>query len=241
MNLTVRTLKLAILEALTSGNKQHKFNLIGRGSSPGSLEQGLGLTMGSEERVLAAQAFEKLKTDGLVQATYDDLIDPEAWVRINDAGRNALARKCLDDLDYALSQISDTLVELRAGAWSAVLSRQPDSLRQAAHSGRELIDQTLKIGAPDDVVKMAKGFVHDENSNSGVTRRHRLRHLMAKHVSPSDSQRKVAEKACELVEAAADRLKGLAHSRPVPQVRHVEDALHAAEIALRSVLLREEA
>jgi len=241
MNLTIRKLKLAILEALASIGKLYKFNLIGKGANPGNLERGLGITMGSEERALADQAFEELKTDGLIQATYDDLIDTAAWVRITDAGRNALARKCLDDLDHVLSRISDTLVELRAGAWSAVLSRQPDSLRQAAHSGRELIDQTLKLGAPDDVVRTAKGFVPDKNSNSGITRRHRLRHLMVKHASPSDSQLKVAEKACELVEAADDRLKGLAHSRPVPQVKHVEDSLHAAEIALRSVLLREDA
>lgn len=241
MKLTVRTLKLAILEALASGGKLHKFNLIGRGSSPGNLELGLGITVDSEKRALADQAFEQLKTDGLIQATYDDSVDPAAWVRITDAGRNALDRKCLDDLDHALSRISDTLVELRAGAWSAVLSRQPDSLRQAAHSGRELIDQTLKLGAPDDAVRAAKGFVPDKKGNSGITRRHRLRHLMFKHASSSDSQLKVAEKACELVEAADDRLKGLAHSRPVPQVKHVEDSLHAAEIALRSVLLREDA
>lgn len=238
MNLTLRELKLAILQALASGGKLHKVNLIGRGSNPGSLERDLGITLSADGRALADQAFEELKIAGLIQATYDDLVDPAAWVRITDTGRNALARRSMDDLDRALSRISDTLVELRAGAWFAVLSGQPDSLRQAAHSGRELIDQTLKLGAPDDVVRAAHGFEPDKSSNSGITRRHRLRHLMVKHASPSDSQLKLAEKACELLEAAVDRLKGLAHSRPVPQVKHVEDSLHAAEIALRSVLLR---
>jgi len=240
MSLTIRKLKLAILETLGSGDKISKFNLIGRGTNPGNLERYLGITLKPEERALADQAFGELKTDGLILATYDDLINPADWVRITNAGQNALTRKCLDDLDHVLDQISPTLVELRAGAWSAVLSRQPDSLRQAAHSGRELIDQTLKLGAPDDVVREAEGFVPDRKSNSGITRRHRLRYLMVKHASQSDSQLKVAEKACELVEAADDRLKGLAHSRPVPQAQHVEDSLHAAEIALRSVLLREE-
>ena len=171
MNLTPRSIKFTILEAMSRERREHRFNLIGKGYNPGGIESALGVRFDPEQRHMAVVAFDELRAAGLIRPTYSDLIDPEAWVEITDSGRQALARRALDALDNALSRIAPSLVELREGAWAAVAAPRPDSLRQAAHSARELIDQALKIGARDEAIRSTSGFARDDTSRSGVTRR----------------------------------------------------------------------
>ena len=95
----------------------------------------------------------------------------------------------------------------------------------------------LKEGAPDDAVKGAADYKPDSGSRSGVTRRHRMRFLMRKFAAPSDSKLEYAEAAFDLLLAVDDRLKATAHAREVPSKRDVNDALTAAESALRILLL----
>jgi len=71
-----------------------------------------------------------------------------------------------------------------------------------------------------------------------VTRKMRIRYLMAKRrgrISNSDVE--VADKAGELVAAIDSKLTASSHARSAPFAREVEDALIAAEIALRNVLI----
>jgi hypothetical protein len=239
---TLWSLKFSILEVLSqdSGGKAHKINVIGRANQPGALESHLASSFQPIDRALAYRAFEQLRTDGLICPTLDDLIAPESWFVITERGRTALARRALDSLDERLHSIGPHLVEIRAGAWSAVASKEPDALRQAAHSGRELIDQVLKQAALDADVIAQSWFIADSSSKSGVTRKHRLRYIMLKfRQHESDSELRVAEKACELVLAIDDRLMGLSHSRTQPTRSDVEDAMAGAEIALRRLLLGE--
>ena len=239
MDLTVRALKFGILEAISSGRREHKFNIIGKGYGPGALESRLAILFDPEQRHMAVVAFDELQHAGFIRPTYSDLVDPEAWVEITEAGRRALERRALDALDVALTRIAAHLVELREGAWVAVAASHPDSLRQAAHSARELVEQVLKIGAPDDAVRGMPGFTSDASSRSGITRRHRLRYLMLlNRGAASDSELKVAEQACDLALATDERLQALAHSREPIVADDVRDALVAAEMALRKVLVR---
>ncbi len=53
----------------------------------------------------------------------------------------------------------------------------------------------------------------------------------------SQSDLKIAEKACDLALAVDDGLSSLAHARACPDDRNVADALQAAEVVLRRVLL----
>jgi DNA-binding PadR family transcriptional regulator len=229
---------LAILEVLSRDGKGHKFNLLGRPHQSGRLEHFFGIRFNHEDRVWAGRAFDDLKRDDLIEPTYTDIADPENWVQITELGKEALARRALDDLDRALNEIDPRLVELRAGAWAAVQSAQPDTLRQAAHSGRELINQTLKILAPDEEVREGPGFERDGSSRSGITRRHRIKFAMRKRrARVSSSDVKIADKACDLVVATSDKLSAAAHARDMPEGREVIDALRAAEIALRLVLV----
>lgn len=150
-----------------------------------------------------------------------------------------MAHNALDELDEALLKIDPHLIEIRRGAWSALQSNHADSLRQAAHSGRELIDQTLKTGAPNSEIVSQEGFVRNTSSADGITRRMRVRHLMRKsrgRISESDVE--VAETAGNLVAAIDNKLTAASHARTAPIDQEVTDALMAAEIALRNILVR---
>jgi hypothetical protein len=233
-------MKFEILEYLDhpGRNKEHKINLIGRPYQKGELENLLDIKFESEDRVLADQAFEQLKADAYIRPTYGDIASPELWVEITDKGRQAIERPALDDFDEILGQINPHLLEIRDGAWAALAPNKPDTIRQAAHSGRELIDQFLKESASDEMVKSQSDFVSDSNSRSGVTRRHRLKFLMGKYKSNvSESDLKIIEKNCELVIALDDKLKEYAHSRTAPLAQDVSDALQSSEMALRRILL----
>jgi len=147
--LSGKDLKRAILEVLNSQAQGNKVNLLGRGHfQQGELESHLKREFNVDDRARAAQAFEKLRTDGYLQATHKDLADAENWVAITSLGRQFLSRDLKDYIDLALERISPGLVELRQGMWDAVERTSPDAPRQAAHSARELVDQLLKEGAP---------------------------------------------------------------------------------------------
>ena len=213
-------------------------NLIGRGNVQGDIERMLNVQFDGGQRYLVDQAFEQLKSAGLIRPTYTDLIDPVSWVEITDPGRDALARKCLDDLDAALYRVGAHLVEVREGAWSALASGNPDSLRQASHSARELIDQTLKEGAPDAMIRHMPNFAADPTSTSGITRKHRLKYLMASFRGRiSESDLRLIEKAYELLEVTNTRLTAASHTRDALDTQNVRDMLTLAETMLRCVLL----
>jgi hypothetical protein len=235
----LRELKFAILEILAKEKRaQNRYNMIGRPHQIGSLEYHLSAKFASGDRTLAGKAFDELQRDGLVEPTYADLERPGDWLQLTVLGEVALERCELDDLDGALHLIDQHLVEIRSGAWAAAWSAQPDALRQAAHSGRELIDQTLKALAPDDAVEAAPDFRPDPSARNGITRRHRISYAMRNRKSVfSDSDAKIADKACDLVLAIDDKLMAFAHGRSQPLQRDIVDALQAAEIALRRIVL----
>lgn len=231
-------LQLAILKDFAKNRQaQHKYNFLGRSSyQKGSFELALQIEFSKDGRHRARRALEDLVSDGFLQTTMTDLVDPDNWLEITEKGLDALARGTLDSLDEALFKINAHLVEVRRGAWSALFSKQPDALRQAAHSGRELIDQTLKLGAPDEVIKATVGFVPDVSSNTGITRRMRVKYLMQSfNGSVSETNVAVAEKAADLVSAIDKKLMAMAHSRSIPEFQEVRDAITTAEIALRNI------
>jgi hypothetical protein len=239
-DISIRSLKFAILKCLASERRaQHKFTLIGQGNAASPVESVVGLEFNPAQRHLAVLAFNELEASELIRPTYSDMLNPEEWVEITEGGREALRRQQLDSLDGVLGEIAPHLVELRAGAWSAIASNRPDALRQAAHSGRELIDQVLKEGAPDEIVRNQSWFQPAKDSRSGITRRQRLRFLMeSRRQTVSDSDLEVADRACDLVMATDDKLKAIAHGRGPVDNMDVRDALVAAEIALRRILVQ---
>lgn len=234
-------LKLVLLKVLSDKplRHHHRNNIIGQPLSQGEIERLLKRVLEPAERALAGQLLRELEDAGLARPTYRNVADPANWIEITDAGTAALETGVLDPLDGVLKSIDSHLLQIRRGAWSALRSGQPDSLRQAAHSVRELIDQVLKATAPDEEVRNEPGFRPDPSSSSGVTRRMRLRLAMRKYRGTvSDSELDMAVKASDLVLAVDNRLTGLAHSRTAPSREDVKDSLEAAELALRRLLLK---
>ena len=236
----IHGLKITILEALDAASPRalNKLNLIGRPQQRGDLESRLGKEFDAQERSLAVKAFDELKSAGFIVPTFSDIAAPEDWVVMTDAGRAALKRNALDDLDEALRRINPYLLEIRRGAWTALDATHPDSLRQAAHSARELIDQVLKEGVSDEEIRSEPGFQADPRSSSGITRRMRMKRLMRKcRGGVSDSDLKVAEESVDFVLAIDDKLKAAAHSRLAPINAEVRGSLEIAEKMLRRLLV----
>ena len=160
---SVDDLKLRILEIVTQKlpRPTNKFNLIGKAALQGELEQVLGERLSVSERYAAYRAFDELIDTGHLQPTYEDLVAPESWFVTTDYGAAALRTGNIDDLDAALAKIAPHLVEIRRGARRALASDHPHSLSQAAHSARELIDQTLKLASPEETVKAQNWYKPD--------------------------------------------------------------------------------
>jgi DNA-binding PadR family transcriptional regulator len=216
-----RYMKEAILTVLArSSSHIHKTNLIGREFQRGDLERHLDVTFVPEQRAQAARNFDELIRDGYVQPTWKDLIEPENWVAITSAGKDLLNRHLKDAVDLALEGLSPHLPELRRGMWDAVERSSPDAARQAAHSARELLDQLLKTGAPQQC----------------TTRKERFKFLMKKYRmtdNVSDIDLRILDASWKLVEAEHDRLIKAAHARQAPDKNDVRASVEAAERALR--------
>ena len=162
----------------------------------GGMEAELNTGFTPEERALAGEVLRELEKSGLVRPTYRDIVDPLNWLELTQAGEQALRRNALDELDAALNQIDPHLVEMRHGAWAAVHSSVPDSIRQAAHSAREMFTQILDKEAP------------------AVTgRRNQIKAVIQKHHSRlSDTTLNVVETQCDAVEALYTSLHAIAHA-----------------------------
>jgi DNA-binding PadR family transcriptional regulator len=219
----------AILEILDQSSvggvrKAHKMTIIGRGDAqPGMVEERMSIQFTANERARAAQTFEELKRNGYIQSTLDDLIDPENWVTITEAGTEYLRRDMRDHIDEKLSAVSPHLVELRKGMWDALARTSPDAARQAAHSARELIDQLLK-----------------EGTSAGLkTRKERFAHLMRNigdHDDPlSKGDLQIIKAGCDFIEAIHNKLIAEAHARRPSQGATVRTCVETAEHILQLV------
>jgi hypothetical protein len=222
-----RILERAILDALSASSvgsfgKAHKMTILGRGEAqPGTIETRIGVQFSREERARAAQIFEDLKRNGYIQATLDDLVDPENWVMITEAGTQYLRRGARDHIDTKLAEISPHLVELREGMWDALGRSSPDAPRQAAHSARELIDQILKEGTPAELKTRKERFAHLMRENGGEP------------VSKGDLE--IVEASYKLVEAVHNKLIREAHARRASESATVRSCVESAEHILRLV------
>ena len=234
LRFTPYQLKMALLRCFANyPDHQHRGNVLGRENSPGALERQLGVTFTADARAIAHRGLRQLEDDGLVRATWRDTMVPADWLEITPEGRAALERGTLDALDKALYQLDPTLLDTRHGAWAAVGSFHPDAMRQAAHSGRELIRQVLARTAPDDEVRRAVWY----QPGAQITRRNRVRLTMEKRQGRfSESTSRVIEAQCAVVDANYDRLSGLAHAEAPVLREHVTELLRAAESALKELL-----
>jgi hypothetical protein len=231
---------MALLGVFASSPRhQHIMNVLGAPGRPSTLEHHLGAgEFTLEERGLAMRSAREMQDLGLIVPTYEDLAAPEEWRQITTAGKDALARGALDDLDRALADLSPDFVTMRRGAWRSALSTSDDTARHAAHSGRELITQVLHVLSPDGEVRGQTWFQQDPKHPDRVPRKARYRNAIQKRARGwSESDLDVAQKASDLLEAQYQKLSATAHARGEADRQSVVDALNTAEIVLRILLV----
>lgn len=234
-----RAFQLAILEYFNSSKSFHenKKNVLGFAGQRGNLERFLSLEFDSEIRARAYSAFKALETVGHIRPTFHDVRNPEDWYQISESGMEALRRKALDDLDMALQLTNPALVDLRNGAWEALQSNRPDSLRQAAHSGRELIRQVL-ASVVDEDGPPEEGNGGSDSSSSKMTRKMKAKLVYKRtHGDVSKSELALIDSHCEIVDNLYARLSAEAHRDVSQRHQDVEDLLRSAEIVLRRLLV----
>jgi hypothetical protein len=229
-------LKLALLRCF-AGGKAHRINVLGRGFQPGQLETELGRRLSGSERAHAGRNLNDLIQQGLLEPTYTDITNPEDWLVLNSAGRQALDRGFLDALDEALSRLDGNLVNIRYGARSAALRGEPDSVRQAAHSTRELINQVIDALAPAENVKRQSWFKPDPSSSNGVTRKMKLKLVVqTRAAGSSENDRLILERSSDLLDAMYKKLSAEAHVRG-PSSGDINTYLAISEMMLKQILL----
>lgn len=228
---------LALLGVYAKSDRSaHIGNVLGSPHSLGWLENAMGVEFTVDERAQAHRCARELQDTGLIVATYSDIANPGEWRVITDAGREALKRGALDELDAALGTLSPSFIEMRRGAWRAANSTLPDTQRQAAHSARELVNQVLKVVASDDEILAQPGY--QPRPDSKITRRDRYKLAVRKRTRGfSDTDIDVLEKATDLIEAQRTKLDGLAHSRDPVVAQTVRDALQTIDMVLRLLLV----
>jgi DNA-binding MarR family transcriptional regulator len=114
------------------------------------------------------------------------------------------------DIYYILSTLGPKFTKMWNGAWETLYSSSSDSIRQAAHSGRELFNQILHELAPD--VDFTKADFEKNSEKNRPTRKMRIHKII----------RSKSKSAATLVEAIAvggdeiySRLSAVAHDHTV--------------------------
>ncbi|MCY1559087.1 putative pPIWI-associating nuclease [compost metagenome] len=127
---------------------------------------------------------------------------------------------------------------MRRGAWRAATSSAADTLRQAAHSGRELVSQVLHVVSPDDEVRGRSWFNPNPKKPHEITRKNRFKNAIGKRGRGwSESDLTVAEKMGDLLEAQHVKLSANAHLHGPVERQTVVDALTTVDMVLRILLV----
>lgn len=94
-------------------------------------------------------------------------------------------------LDLELDKIDSEFVNIRQGAWKAFHSSNPDKLRQAVASMRELITLVIHRLAPDEKVKAT--LLNEKLGKKKVTREMRLLYILNCNKSETEYVIKISE------------------------------------------------
>ncbi len=236
MRFTKHQLALQILTLFEAEKRGlNRFNVIGRPFQEGSIELTLGTKFTDDERAFAGEILKDLESRGMVIPTYGDIISPGDWLIISDKGKNVFSTKALDELDELLRNLNSTsdLISMRYGAYDALIYKNTDWPRHAATSCRELITKVLHTVSPDTDVLNDPGFKPVKSSKNGITRAERVKHyLRGKSATASSQDINVIDKACDLVDAAYDKLSSVTHT----DAKEVENLIKLTEEALKFML-----
>lgn len=231
---TKRQFKLMILRIIETygGNPVNKYNLLGSRPEEGGVSRGLNRPVTDEEKQLASCAWDELLTSGHLRIDLNQLMQTGHWCFMTDKGKYALQSGTLDSMDEALARLDPHLMTLRDGAHEALLSHTANANQQAANSGREFLNQTLRHLAPEDEIVSALWFTPDRQANhpSGINQGHRIRLAVEKSGVTDEEEQSLATSGLKL---GGKRFVAGTHATSEPEREKLRDALEKTEMAFR--------
>jgi hypothetical protein len=125
-----------------------------------------------------------------------------------------------------LATLSPHLRDMLEGALAPVQDeKNPTRFVSAAHGLRELLREVLAHFAPDDKIKVAKWFVPNPTSRSGVTRAHRTKFAVYEFVSPAALPKSLADEVDDLARNISEHVEHLSeYAHPTAEVLARDDA-----------------
>lgn len=179
-----RELAFKILNCIQQSGKMNKGNLLRKCAGiPSHLEQFCKKDFDQSTTQRANVVLQKLERDGLIAPSFADAINPLDWMVLTESGRKAIESKCLDALDSALVSIDEGVVATRDQMWSCYHSIGQKKNFVACHAARELIDQILRVLAPNELVVNEEWFIPNLDSESKVTRGHRIEYILRRRMA----------------------------------------------------------
>ncbi len=237
VGITKREMKLTILRIVATyqGKSVNKYNFLGRTTFEGDLCREFKRAPTKLEKQFAGRAWDELVASAHMEIDYEQLVREGANCFLTDKGRYALASGVLDELDSALNGLNPHLVQLRDGFHEALLSHSANSVQQAANSGREFINQTLRYLSPEDEVVKRDWFKPDANSRNHlkVNLAHKISFALERCGIVDEDDREFCQAALKHANKA---LQGGAHALTEPQRRKIREALEKVEMAFRLIL-----
>ncbi len=113
-----------------------------------------------------------------------------------------------NQFDNVFANLGPNFITMWHGSWAVLRSDSPDRIRQAAHSGRELLMQVLAYLAPDTVFSEVEiqQFGHDGK----VTRKMRVKRIL---LGSSSSKVSWAESMAKVLDETYAQLSAVSHDR----------------------------
>ncbi len=162
--------------------------------------------------------FQRSELKTIVERIRNRLLDSllEKEIRGNSEESSSGQRVTLlnEKINAALLEIGSNLPEMRSGMWEALKSNDPAAARNATNLARELIDQVLKEGAPD-------------NEN----RKKRAEHLIKKYtgLDASEVDLDIIKASADLIVAEQNKTIKTAHSRNSVSIKEARSSVLSAE------------
>lgn len=234
VGITKREMKLTILRIVATyqGKSVNKYNFLGRTTFEGDLCREFKRAPTKLEKQFAGRAWDELVASAHLEIDYEQLAREGANCFPTDKGRYAVANGVLDELDSALHGLNPHLVQLRDGFHEAILSHAANSVQQAANSGREFINQTLRYLAPEEEVVKRDWFKPDANSRNHlkVNLTHKVRFALERCCIGDKDDRALCQVALKHANKA---LQGGAHAPTEPHRLKIREAMEKVEMAFR--------
>ena len=174
----------------------------------GSARTHLGLYVNTTSRIEVNHQLGEIYLPSRVTASYLETTASLANLDKQDGYEfSSSPQDNIEEIRTAFKSLGPRFLSMWDGAMETARSDNPDRLRQAAHSGRELINQSLAFLAPDD--SFSQEAIDQFGNDGKITRAMRIRKILG-HRSSKARWGVAIEKG---IITSVDTLTGISHYR----------------------------